>query len=374
MTDFIIKEVTNKNIKKELEYIGFDSSYCEHAAGKFKYKNIKIFNLNPAQANILKQTALSVGADCGTNKNVITGSIDISNVILGGSYNQIINIAKKLKFQPFNLKILSENLIKFLNQTEKETKIIGILNVTPDSFSDGGLNFKPDDAIKHLQKLINDGADGIDIGAESTRPYSMPVSDDEQIKRLNPVLEFIQNEKINLPISIDTRSSIVASYVIDKGIKIINDVSGLEYDSNMYNVISGNNTKIIIQHSLGNPENMQDNPTYNNVVEEIYLSLLKKIELANSKGITDIIIDPGIGFGKTKEDNFEILNRIEEFYSLGYPIMIGLSRKSFLGIKENDNNIKDALSAAVSYPLLNKVDYLRVHNVKLYKYLLNLNS
>ena len=142
----------------------------------------------------------------------------------------------------------------------------------------------------------------------------------------------------------------------------------------MYNVISGNNTKIIIQHSLGNPENMQDNPTYNNVVEEIYLSLLKKIELANSKGITDIIIDPGIGFGKTKEDNFEILNRIEEFYSLGYPIMIGLSRKSFLGIKENDNNIKDALSAAVSYPLLKKVDYLRVHNVKLYKYLLNLNS
>ena len=221
-------------------------------------------------------------------------------------------------------------------------------------------------------QLIEDGADIIDIGAESTKPYSKAVSPDEQIERLKPILAFIQKENISTPISVDTRSSVVADFVLNQGANIINDVSGFDYDEKMAEVISKYGAGVVIQHSKGTPENMQDSPVYTNVVEEVYLSLREKIEYAKSLGISNIIADAGIGFGKTKENNFEIIDRIEEFYSLNVPIMVGVSRKSLLGVKNNNNELKDSLSLAISYPLIKKgVDYLRVHNVKLHKELLN---
>ena len=157
-----------------------------------------------------------------------------------------------------------------------------------------------------------------------------------------------------------------------KKIAIINDVSGFDFDNDMINVVAKSGVKVIIQHSLGTPENMQNNPKYDNVVEDIYFKLKEKKELAESFGIHNIILDVGIGFGKTKEDNFELLKRIGEFSSLECPLMVGVSRKSLLGIKEDDNDLKDALTLAISYPLISKVDYLRVHNVKLHKTMLNL--
>ena len=373
MADFVLKTITSCNIEKELYQIGFDEGYRYAASDKFRYLNIKIFNLTFAQANILKQTALSVGADCATHRDVITGKADFSDVILGGSYSQLKKITDKLKKQPFSLSKLSEQ-INYLIKDEKtiKTKLAGILNVTPDSFSDGGKYIEPADAQKHLMQMIEEGADIIDIGAESTRPYSIAVSHEEQIRRLKPVMNFIQKENIRIPISIDTRSAIVADYALNNGAEIINDVSGFEYDENLANIVSQYNASVIIQHTKGSPENMQDNPGYNNLIDEIYLSLKNKIEYAKSIGIKNIIIDPGIGFGKTREDNFEILNRIEEFYPLSCPVMVGVSRKSLLGVKEDNNDLKDSLSLAVSYPLIQKgVDYLRVHNVKLHKNLIN---
>ena len=371
MKDFILKEIINDDIEKEHVDIGFDASYRTFALDKFKYKNIKVYSLNSAQANIIKQTAISVGADCATHRDVITGKAESSNVIVGGSFSQITKIADKLKFQPFGLKNLGEQLVKVLEENKRQTKIAGILNVTPDSFSDGGKYINEVDAQKHLVEMIEEGADMIDIGAESTRPNSVEVTSEEQIKRLTPILNFIQKENIKIPVSVDTRCSVVADFALSLGVKIINDVSGFDYDSYMPSVISKYNAGVIVQHSRGNSSNMQEDLGYKNLIDEIYFSLKEKIELAECFGIKDIIIDPGIGFGKTREQNFEILDRIEEFYSLNHPVMIGISRKSLLGIKEDDNELKDSLSAAISYPLVKKgIDYLRVHNVGLHKKLL----
>ena len=221
--------------------------------------------------------------------------------------------------------------------------------------------------------MIEDGADLIDIGAESTRPGAEDVEPKIQIERLKPLLDKIQKENITFPMSIDTRSSEVARFALDYGIEIINDVSGLEYDPKMVDVAAEYGAGIIIQHSKGNPAVMQQNPVYDDVIEEIYSKLLKKVDFAHSKGIKNIIIDPGIGFGKTKKDNFEILDRIEEFYSLNCPVMVGVSRKSLLGVNGENNELKDSLSAVISYPLIKSgVDYLRVHNVKLHKQLISL--
>ena len=370
MSDFVLKKVSS--IENELEQIGFDSSYLKIAENKFKYANIKIFDLSVAQANILKQTALIFGADCAVNRNVITGNIEKSDAILCGSYRQLEKIANKLKSQPFRLAILGKNILDFLVPQKRQTKLVGILNVTPDSFSDGGIYTDINSAKKHFVEMLEDGASLIDIGAESTRPNAQAVPAQEQIQRLKPILEFAQKENLSDKISIDTRSSEVADYVLNCGVKIINDVSGFDYDSRMIDVISKYNAEIIIQHSTDKTEDYKE---YSNVVEEIFLSLKEKIELANSKGINKIVIDPGIGFGKKREDNFQILNKIEEFYSLNCPIMVGVSRKSLLGINTCNNLLKDELSVAISYPLAQKgVDYLRVHNVKLHKAMLDLVS
>lgn len=373
MSNFIIKELNPNVILNELHEIGFDETYLSVAQNKFKYKNLKIFDLTSAQANILKQTALSIGADCATHKSVITGSIEKSNAILGGSYSQLKKIAQKLQGQPFKLSELGNIINNTIDIKKQKTKIAGILNVTPDSFSDGGMYLKSEYAIKHLQEMIEDGADVIDIGAESTRPNAEDISAKEQIRRLKPILEFINKENISIPISVDTRNSEVADFALNMGVAIINDVSGFDYDNNMPDIISKYKSGVIIQHSKGTPKTMQNNPNYNNLMDEVYLSLQTKINLAREHGIEKIIVDPGIGFGKTAEQNFEIINRTEELYSLGYPVMVGISRKSLLGVNNNDNSLKDTLSLAISYPLiLKKVDYLRVHNVKLHKRILEL--
>lgn len=373
LREFVLRELKNINREEELTRIGFDSSYISQACQKFDYKLIKIYDLTPAQANILKQTAISSGTDCMTHREVITGKIENSNVILAGSISEIKKIAQKLVFQPFSLKELARELLeKVCDEDEKkETKIIGILNITENSFSDGGMYLNPDSSQKHLIELINDGADGIDIGAESTKPFSNPVDAKTQLERILPILNFIEKENITIPISIDTRSHVVADEVLKRGKYIINDVSGLEYDKKLAEIIGKYGAKVIIQHSLDTPDKMQINPKYNDIMEEIYLSLRNKIDYAHSKGIEEIIIDPGIGFGKTKKDNLEIIERIDELKTLKHPIMVGVSRKSLLG--ERNNEDKDTYTLAINAGLIDKgIDYIRVHNVKIHREYINI--
>lgn len=380
MSDFILKDV-NADLDNELESIGFDKSYLQKAVDKYRYKNIKIFDLTIPQANILKQTAISVGADCAVHRETITSKVDNTDCLLGGSFSQLKKISQKLRHQPFALAKLADEIeknldIKLVPLKLKETVfnfdrpyIVGVLNLTQNSFSDGGEFFEFEHACNHLLQLIEDGADIIDIGAESTKPFAKPVESEMQLEKILPVLNFIKTEGIKIPISIDTRCAKVAQACIDAGVDIINDVSGFTFDAEMVKVIAGSGTSIIIQHSQGTPENMQLNPTYTNLIDEIYLDLKQKIDFAVANGVKKekIIVDPGIGFGKTKEQNYEIINRVGEFLSLGVPVMLGVSRKSLLGMKEASNEVKDIFTLALNSRIIEKkINFIRVHNVKLH--------
>ena len=373
MHDFLLKELSNNDINAELINIGFDKSYVHKAVNKFEYKNFKIYNLTCAQANIIKQTALSVGADCATHREVITGEIEHSDCILGGSVSQLQKISEKLQAQPFGLKILGQEIVDKIKSSNiiQKPKLMGVLNVTANSFSDGGEFLKFEDSIRHLKELIADGADIIDIGAESTKPYSEPVEAEKQLNLLVPILNYIQENNISVPVSIDTRSAKVAQKCIELGAAIINDVSGFDYDPEMVNIIANNShVKVVIQHSKGTPETMQIAPDYKNLMDEIYLNLKNKIDFALSAGVKfeNIIVDPGIGFGKTKAHNLEILRRWKELKTLGCPVLIGLSRKSFLEMPGAPNSEKDMYSLAFGSILINEnIDILRVHNVKIHK-------
>ena len=374
--NFCLKFINQQYIKDELNNIGFDKSYIETISDKFRYINVKIFDLTLPQANILKQTALSVGADCAVNKGVLTSEVEITDCILGGSISQIKKIIDKLQNQQFSMKILSENLADFITEKKiRMPKIVGILNLTTNSFSDGGLYYNFEDAVEHLHKLIDQGADIIDIGAESTKPYSKPVSSELQIEKIKPILEYILKNNIKVPISIDTRSALVAKRAIDMGATYINDVSGFDYDADMLKTVANNNVKVIIQHSKGCPETMQNNPIYNNLIDDIYLSLREKINKAKEFGLKkeNIIVDVGIGFGKTQSHCFDLIKRIDEFKSLGCETMLGISRKSFLGIPELPNDEKDIYTLAINSLVIEKqVNYLRVHNVKLHRKLIDI--
>lgn len=386
MNKFVLKEIKNAHMAQELEKVGFDESYLHAATDKFQYKNIKIFNLTLPQANILKQTAISAGADCALHRETVTAKIDKTDCILGGSFSQLKKIAQKLEKQPFKLPELA-SLIKDSLQLKlspiklkgkvfdfKRTYLVGVINVTKDSFSDGGDFFEPDKAKAQILKLVEDGADIIELGAETTKPFSSPTPENIQLKRLLPLLEFIKKEKIKIPVSIDTRSAKVAKKCLEAGADMINDVSGLDFDENLVNVISQFKVPVVIQHSGGRPENMQQNPTYASLMDEIFLSLKKKIDFAVLKGVKreNIIVDAGIGFGKTSEHNFEIIRRIEELKFLKCPLMLGVSRKSLLGLPDETNQTKDIFTLALNTLLLEKgINFLRVHNVALHKKLLS---
>lgn len=371
MNKFLIKPITNADLEKELEIIGYDKSYRHKMVEKFQYKTLKIYGLTVAQANILKQTALSLGADCGTHRNVIIGQIETSDVILGGSFAQLHKIADKLSHQPFSLSKLADDIKAQLVEKKTKTQVMGILNITDNSFSDGGEHNSFELACEHFEQLVKDGADIIDVGAESTKPNAEPVNAEVQLEKILPVLEF--GKKFDVKISIDTRSAIVAEECLKCGADIINDVSGLKYDKEMAGVVAKHNATLILQHSLGNAVNMSEDHHYENVVDDVFKDLYEQIEYAKFNGIEDIIVDVGIGFDKSRKENFEILRRIEEFYGLGYPIMTGVSRKSTLGLHNATNEEKDIYTLALNTLAVNqKVDYLRVHNVKIHKQMLNI--
>lgn len=244
--------------------------------------------------------------------------------------------------------------------------LMGILNVTPDSFSDGGKYFNPDIALTHALEMIQYGADIIDIGGESSRPGSEPVTAEEEIKRIIPVIEKILIEKPDAIISVDTYKSRVAEEALKTGAKLINDISGFTFDPDIADVCAKFHASAILMHIKGTPKTMQLNPLYDEVVSEIYDFLKRQTDFAKSKGIKDIIIDPGIGFGKSVKDNFTILKRLKDFNSLGYPILIGVSRKSLIGktlnLEIENRDLPSAVLEAIS--LFNSARIIRTHNVK----------
>lgn len=250
----------------------------------------------------------------------------------------------------------------------RKTLVMGILNVTPDSFSDGGQFFSVEAAIEHGQSLINDGADIIDIGGESTRPGADPLSIEDELERVIPVIKSIRKDHNDILISIDTYKSEVAQQAIEAGADIVNDVSGFVMDPKMPTAIANFNAFVILMHMKGTPTNMQENPSYDDLIVDISSFFLYQINIAKTTGIpTDkIILDPGIGFGKTAAHNFTIIQKLNKFCELGFPIMIGPSRKSFIGtiLDLPPNERIEGTAAAVSAGILNGARIVRVHDVK----------
>ena len=250
----------------------------------------------------------------------------------------------------------------------KRTYIMGILNVTPDSFSEGGQYFDKSLAIKRAYEMVEEGADIIDIGGESTRPGSEPVPLEEELRRTIPVIEAIV-KNIKVPISIDTYKADVAKRALDAGASMVNDISGLRFDPEMPKVVSQYKVPVVIMHIKGNPKTMQKEPVYEALIPEIMDYLRTSIRLAVKFGIDEdkIIIDPGIGFGKTFDHNLEIIKNLNEFTLLEKPLLIGPSRKAFIGKILGDVPASERLegtAAAVAISILNGANIIRVHDVK----------
>lgn len=255
------------------------------------------------------------------------------------------------------------------NLNFKNPILMGVLNVTPDSFSDGGKYNTTFRALDHVKNMIDFGAHIIDVGGESTRPGAKSVSDQDEILRVSETIQSIKKKYPNQLISLDTRKSKVMQHGISIGVDMLNDVSALDFDQLSYQVVKDSGKPIILNHSQGIPENMQNNPTYDNVLLDIFDYFENKIKFLKDNGIKDeqIIIDPGIGFGKTLEHNLEIISKISIFHSLGYPIMVGPSRKSFIGkiMGEKDNPQRlGGTIASVLYSYLQGIQLFRVHDIQ----------
>ena len=245
---------------------------------------------------------------------------------------------------------------------------MGILNVTPDSFSDGGLFFNEQSAVEQALRMVKEGADIIDVGGESTRPGAKSVSVKEEIKRVVPVIKALAR-KVKVPISIDTCKAKVADEAVSAGASIINDISGLRFDKEMAKVAAHHKVPVVIMHIQGTPGNMQKNPVYKALIPEIMDCLREGIDIALKAGVSDdmIIIDPGIGFGKTVEHNLEIINRLDEFNGFEKPILLGPSRKSFIGRLLGDLPATDRLegtAAAIAIGISKGANIIRVHDIK----------
>jgi len=363
--------------RKVLEQIGVDAGGMPYMVGKALTRVIKLEKVPAPAAHILKQEMLALGGDAAVNRNLIINAVETTDVVLLGTYKQLKKLAAKLKVQPFGrvrkiadaLNVLLANLEKApvtnldcngkLLELGPKTLLMGILNVTPDSFSDGGKYLTVEAALNQAEKLIREGADILDIGAESTRPGHQEVSAEEEWARLEPVLkELVPNCPV--PISVDTQKAIVAEKALSLGVDIINDIWGLQKDPDMAQVVGQSGAAVVLMHNKNNQE-------YQNVIGEIMEFLEQSIELALKNGIKKnrIILDPGIGFGKSPEQNMEVISRLAEFKTLGYPLLLGVSRKSVIG-RTLSLPIEQRLEPTLALGTLGVaagVDILRVHDV-----------
>ena len=283
------------------------------------------------------------------------------------SINQIKYLPNDLKKKIYlDIKKIKSKKKNFSNlEFKKIPNILGVLNLTPDSFSDGGKFNTKKKGINHAIKLYKEGADLIDVGGESTRPGSKEVNKEDEWNRINDILKSIVKK---IPISLDTRKSEIMKNGIKLGVKLINDVSGLSFDPETINILKKYKIPFVIQHTLGTPENMQKNPKYKNELLDIYDFFEEKIKLLRSKGIkhNNIILDPGIGFGKKLKHNMNLIRRVSIFHSLGFPILVGNSRKRFIKdiSKKNDSytRIGGTISSSL-YLMMQGVQILRIHDV-----------
>jgi dihydropteroate synthase len=368
---FQVRQIESAFSAHELELIQFDEDWRPVAEKKYHHFVIKAHDLSAPAANILKQTCLTLGTDAGVHRGAINCTIEREAVLISATQNQLEKLIQKLRPQPFGLKHLSESLARMIrrNKTVSSHPIqtMAILNVTPDSFSDGGRFNTIEAVIQAAERALENGADILDIGGESTRPGAQTIDEAEELQRVVPVIAELHKSFPNAVMSIDTRKANVAKAALEAGASIINDVSGLTYDSEMITVLAESQCKVVIMHSQGSPETMQDNPIYVDVVGEVSRFFYEQITKAVEAGVDPgrIILDPGFGFGKATRHSLELMRRLPELASIGFPILAGTSRKSFLTLGKNDTpvNEREALTAAsLTLAIEGGARILRVHD------------
>ena len=365
----------------QMGMVGVDATGIKLMKGKSLHLNFKVEGINPRIANLLKQEMLSLGGDAALDGRGLDCSTKQINAILMGTQKQFEKLLLKLD-QYVDLQPIGESLketIKNISKTHysircrkktftlgKRTLLMGVLNVTPDSFSDGGLYFDKEKAIAHGLRMVEEGADFIDIGGESTRPGSKPIGLEEELRRVIPVIESLAKE-VDVPISIDTFKLTVAKRAIEAGAEMINDISGLHFDPDLGKIAVKEDVPLILMHIRGTPETMQKDIHYDSLFSEILQYLKESIQRAESVGFDpqQIIIDPGIGFGKTLEDNLLIIKNLSEFRILGKPILLGTSRKSFIGkiLNAEINDRLEGTLSSIAICALNGAHIIRCHDV-----------
>lgn len=372
--------------QKELERIGVDPAGIVRMLPKLEHHALLISQVHAAAANILKQEMLSLGGDAAVTRGTVACSVATTDVLLIGSRKQLFMLCNKLKSQPFSLKSLSVEItavLKTLQQAPacwqtsrhklslKQPLIMGILNVTPDSFSDGGCYDTVSQAVEQAFKMEAEGADLIDIGGESTRPGAPPVSATIELQRVLPVVKSLAG-RLTIPISIDTWKSSVAEACLAEGAEIINDISGLSFDPELAEVVSRNQSGLVLMHTRGTPREMQQDTVYDDLMGELAKVLEQSARHALNAGVAHdrIVLDPGIGFAKDTKGNLEILHRLPELQSLGFPLLVGSSRKSFIGKIVRREAPVDRLfgtAATVALSVAAGARILRVHDVQAMK-------
>ena len=363
--------------------IGVDPYGIDAMASKSININILIEDQPCKIANIIKQEMLSVGGDAAVARGSVSCSVPVSDILIMGTIKQISALIRKIEKQPFGLNLIAGNILEILKNISKneyvlktcrreinlgkKTLIMGILNVTPDSFSDGGLFYSQQKAVERGLQMADEGADIIDIGGESTRPGAKSLDASVELKRVLPVIESLVKQ-IKIPLSIDTTKAKVAKFAMVGGAEIVNDISALHGDKEMTKTIKDAGAAVILMHMRGKPRNMQKgNLVYDNLMGEITDYLKKSSEKALKAGIEKdrMIVDPGIGFGKTPEDNYKIIRNLYQLKELGIPVMIGSSRKSFIGRitgGEPEQRL-EGTAATITAAIMNGCHIVRVHDV-----------
>ncbi len=358
---------------------GVDPAALTYLTPKLTHRNLLVRGVKLYAANILKQSMLSIGGDVAVHRLVISGKVETSDCIIMGDLRHFRLLVEKLCLQP-GLEPLAESIRSQVFPVEGPLEllacgkrlswselpvIVGILNITPDSFSDGGRYLSLDAALNHARALAEQGAEIIDIGGESSRPGAESISAEDEIRRVIPVVEVLSRE-LDIPLSVDTTKASVAEAALKAGASIINDITALQGDPAMMGLARDSGCAVVLMHMRGTPGTMQSQTAYRDIVSEIYTFLDERIESCVDGGIAEesIIADPGIGFGKDLPGNLCLLGHISEFQSLHVPVMVGHSRKSFLGgvLGTDVDRREEGTDAVTAWCAMHGVDLVRVHD------------
>ena len=377
--NFLITKLTNP--LEHLSRVSVDPASIPIFRNKGEFVSLLLYDVPAISANVIKQEMLAAGGDAAVHKHSITLKVRHTNVLTMGTLAQHKKLIEKLSLMHYwNLDEIARDIKNCLFETKVRTielpsgrklefekpLIMGIVNVTPDSFY-AASRVEKDKLIDFAARMIKEGVDIIDIGGESTRPGSDRISEEEELNRVVPAVEIVR-KNFDVVISVDTYKAKVAEEALKNGAEMVNDVSALRFDPAMMDVLKTYKPAVVLMHMKGEPKTMQENPYYEDVVKEILYFFKERIEKLQQIGLEDkVIIDPGIGFGKRLVDNLEIIRRISEFNSLKKPLLVGASRKSFIGQVLGNLPPEERLYgtlAVTAYCVLNGVDIVRVHDVK----------